>query len=91
MNNKGFAITTILYGALILFCMLLLSMLGILASYKCNLEKLIDSHNGSRDIAKLPVKNVNDISEIKERGLYCIGNNCKYVSSNDIINGINGF
>ena len=50
MNNKGFAITTMLYGTLILFLMLLLSMLGILATYKDRLEILIDSNNGARDI-----------------------------------------
>ena len=50
MNNKGFAITTLLYGTLILFLMLLLSMLGILATYKDRLEILIDSNNGARDI-----------------------------------------
>lgn len=50
MNNKGFAITTILYGTLILFLMLLVSMLGILSTYKDRLGKLIDSNNGARDI-----------------------------------------
>jgi hypothetical protein len=50
MNNKGFAITTLLYGTLILFLMLLLSMLGLLATYKDRLEILIDSNNGARDI-----------------------------------------
>ena len=50
MNNKGFAITTILYGTLILFLMLLVSMLGILNTYKDRLEILIDSNNGARDI-----------------------------------------
>ena len=50
MNNKGFAITTILYGTLILFLMLLVSMMGILSSYKNRLELLIDSNNGARDI-----------------------------------------
>jgi hypothetical protein len=52
MNNKGFAITTILYGVLILFCLLLVSMLGILASYRGNLEKLLDKNNGARAIAQ---------------------------------------
>ena len=33
MNNKGFAITTILYGTMLLFSILLISMLGILAFY----------------------------------------------------------
>jgi len=50
MNNKGFAITTILYGTLILFLMLLVSMLGILNTYKDRLEILIESNNGARDI-----------------------------------------
>lgn len=50
MNNKGFAITTILYGVLILFLMLLVSMLGILAAYKDRLEILIEGNNGARCI-----------------------------------------
>ena len=50
MNNKGFAISTILYGTLILFLFLLLSMLGILSTYKNNLEKLQEENNGARDI-----------------------------------------
>ena len=50
MNNKGFAITTILYGILILFLMLLVSMLGILSTYKDRLGMLIDNNNGARDI-----------------------------------------
>ena len=49
MNNKGFAITTILYGTLILFLFLLLSMLGILNTYRSNLEKLEDENNGARE------------------------------------------
>ena len=48
MNNKGFAITTILYGVLILFLMLLLSMLGILSTYSDRLEMLIEKNNGAR-------------------------------------------
>lgn len=50
MNNKGFAITTILYGTLILFLMLILSMLGILSTYNDRLEMLIENNNGARDI-----------------------------------------
>jgi len=50
MNNKGFAITTILYGTLIIFLMLMLSMLGILSTYKDRLEMLIENTNGARDI-----------------------------------------
>lgn len=54
MNNKGFAITTILYGILILFLLLLISMLGILSSYKDRLEMLIENNNGARDIINKP-------------------------------------
>ncbi len=50
MNNKGFAITTILYGILILFCMLLVAAMGILSTYRNNLEKLNEEVNGTRDI-----------------------------------------
>ena len=50
MNNRGFAITTILYGMLILFMMLLVSMLGILSTYSDRLSMLIESNNGARDI-----------------------------------------
>jgi len=91
MNNKGFAITTILYGTLILFMLLLVSMLGILAIYKGNLEKLINSNNGTRDVITIKKSNqvFNSEEEIKAyinagngRGLYCLSDNtCKYYSS----------
>ena len=50
MNNKGFAITTILYGTFILFLLLLVTMLGILDTYKNKIEMLIEHSNGARDI-----------------------------------------
>ena len=50
MNNKGFAITTILYGIMILFCLLLVSLLGILSSYRKTQEVLIENNNGARSI-----------------------------------------
>ena len=50
MNNKGFAITTILYEMLILFLLLIVAMLGILSTYKDRLGMLIDNNNGARDI-----------------------------------------
>lgn len=78
MNNKGFAITTILYGTLILFCLLLVSMLGILSTYKNNLDKLINATNGTREIIEIKKKNISDVSEIDKMGLYCIGSDCRY-------------
>ena len=80
MNNKGFAITTVLYGTLILFCLLLVSMLGILSTYKNNLDKLINASNGTRDIVKIEKKDVSSLSGISEPGLYCINGNCGYYS-----------
>lgn len=62
MNNKGFAITTVLYGTLILFLMLLLSMLGILSAYKDRMSMLIDNNNGARDIINGYTKS-NDVEE----------------------------
>lgn len=50
MNNKGFAISTILYGLMILFIFLFLSLLGILSQQKNNIEKLIENTNGARNI-----------------------------------------
>lgn len=76
MNNKGFAITTILYGTLILFLLLFLSLLGILSQYKSNLEKLVDESNGARDIVTLKPIPVVSNESIKQRGFYHIDNNC---------------
>lgn len=39
LNNKGFAIASILYSVMVLFLMLLLSILGILGSRKATLDK----------------------------------------------------
>lgn len=50
MNNKGFAVTTILYGIMVLFCLLLVSLLSILSSYRKTQDKLIDENNGARSI-----------------------------------------
>ena len=92
MNNKGFAITTILYGLLILFCLLLVSLLGIMATYKDNLEKLIDNMNGSRDIITMQCVEYNGtFEEFKnsgnaQRGLYKFSGNdmCTYVGNSDL-------
>ncbi len=92
MNNKGFAITTILYGLLILFCFLLVSLLSILTAYRGNLEKLIENANGSRDAATMkPNTDYRNFDELKnsgngKRGLYCFSdsNTCVYVASGDL-------
>ena len=84
MNNKGFAITTVLYGTLILFCLLLVSMLGILATYKNNLDKLINETNGARELLTMTPKYINNIDEINGIGLYCIYNiGCRFCANSD--------
>lgn len=50
MNNKGFAVTTILYGIMVLFCLLLVSLLSILSTYRKTQDKLINENNGARSI-----------------------------------------
>ena len=92
MNNRGFAITTIIFGTMVLFCLLLVSLLGILSTYKNNLEKLIDSANGARDIVTMkPNTSYENLTALKSdtnrrSGLYCFTDNniCYYVSNSDL-------
>ena len=70
MNNKGFAITTILYGLLILFCLLLVSLLGIMSVYHTNLEKLIDEGNGARAIIQNGSVNASTFTSFGGTGTY---------------------
>lgn len=42
LNNKGFAITSILYGLLILFVVLTSTYLAILSSKKNNIDKITE-------------------------------------------------
>ena len=65
MNNKGFAITTILYGIMILFVFLLMSLLGILSVYRNNLDKLIESNHGARELLQKNIINIGtDMSSV---------------------------
>ena len=87
MNNKGFAITTIIFGILILFIMLVTSLLGILSTCHNNLRLLVDNNSGSRDIItlkKIEYASYNALinSNIKQSGLYCFNDThkCQYVS-----------
>lgn len=74
MNNKGFAISTILYGLMILFLMLFLSLLGILSQQKSNMEKLIENTNGARDIVNGSIIN-GEIDDREECINKCNGDN----------------
>ena len=73
MNNKGFAITTILYGVMILFCLLLVSLLGILSSYKKTRDILTDSNKGTRKIVSYNTYYQSEINETLSEGriIYC--------------------
>ena len=86
MNNKGFAITTILFGTMILFMLLFVSLLGILSTYKGNLEKIMDSSNGAREQITIKKKTLPDgesFNTVTTSGLYCNSSNeCKYVQGN---------
>lgn len=91
LNNKGFAITTILYGTLILFMLLFVSLLGILTQYRKNLEKLTESTNGTRDIVTIIPKEIALGEEISQRGIYKIMVNntvecTKYFKANETSN-----
>lgn len=72
LDNRGFAITTVLYGTLILFLMLLTSMLGILSTHRVRMEKLIEEDNGARDI-------INGTSSVSYR--WYITCTCRYATS----------
>lgn len=52
MNNKGFAISAMLYGTFLMFLMLLLAMLGMINSFKSNMDLLIEDVNGARGIVE---------------------------------------
>ncbi len=56
MNNKGFAITTILFGLVLIFSMLLMSLLGTLSIYRSNMEKLAEGVNGTGGARNMVIK-----------------------------------
>ena len=91
MNNKGFAITTIIYGSFILFILLIVSFLGICATYKNNLSKLIDATGGARDIITTkPITTYASKAElissgnIIKSGIYCFNDGCECISKYNI-------
>ena len=88
MNNKGFAITTILFGITLVFCMLMVSLLGILSNYRSNLEKLVENTKGARGtIIKTKNTEVTDPNNITEGGLYYINGAWNYYTTNGELSG----
>lgn len=88
MNNKGFAITSILYGLLVMFLLIVVGTLGILSNQKKMMEELIDGDSGARDIVSL--KTIELTSEMfpystSERALYVYNGCKKYFDSGETI------
>ena len=85
MNNRGFAITSVLYGLLILFLLVMVSTLRILSSQKDMMDELIDGHDGARDIVKLEKISVNfdETSDYltPKKAMYVYGTCSKYYDS----------
>lgn len=84
MNNKGFAITSILYGLLVMFLLIILGTLGILSNQKNLMEELSDGDNGARDIVRLEsIELTLDMFPYatSKRALYIYGECKKYFSS----------
>ena len=99
MNNKGFAITSILFGILILFLLVLVFLLGVLRSQRLRMEKLSDSVNSA--IGEVVCDEITDVVDIENKhtiensGRYIIdigsNNICYlYVKKNDYISLISG-
>ena len=82
LNNKGFAITTILFGTMLLFMLLLAALLSILSVYRKNMELLTDDVNGIRSKIEMKAKPYSDANKI--RGLYCSGGTCRYYKSSEL-------
>ena len=80
MNNKGFAITTILFGIALLFCLLLMSLLGTMSTYRHNMELLVDGVNGDTGARNLVLKR-----EIRKAG------NSNFANEEEVKNYINSY
>ena len=58
MNNKGFAITTMLYGTFLVFLLLMLVMFNLLSNFKTNMDKLIEGNGGAREIVGIKCSDI---------------------------------
>ena len=89
MNNKGFAITSILYGLLVMFLLIVVGALKILSNQKNFMEELIDGANGARDIVELKTITLDSVSDdliASERALYIYDGCKKYFDAGQKIN-----
>ena len=91
MNNKGFAITTLIFGTFILFVLLLISFFSLCSIYNNNLSKLIDETGGARDIITIkPItkyatkEELISSGDVIKSGYYCFGSECEYISKYNV-------
>ncbi len=75
LNNRGFAITAVLYGLLILFLLLFLGMIRILNTERKRMEKISDEI----DKSIVNMKKIDINSGINEGGIYVTPYRGKYV------------
>lgn len=74
MNNKGFAITSVLYGLLIVLLLIIMGSLTTLSNQKKIMEELIDGDKGAREI-------VNEIIELDDSQFTEINGELSYTTS----------
>lgn len=77
LNNRGFAITAVLYGLLILFLLLFLGMIRILNTERKRMEKISDEIDKS--IVNMDKIDINSDNMISEGGIYVTPYRGKYV------------
>ena len=75
MNNKGFAITSIIYGLMLLFIVIVTSFLSILVGRNRRMDELVEGIYDSLDYKQITVKstafdNSKNAYVTSEKGLY---------------------
>lgn len=75
MNNKGFAITSIIYGLMLLFIVIVTSFLSILVGRNRRMDKLVEGVYDSLEYKQITVKttafeNNKNAYVTREKGLY---------------------
>ena len=75
MNNKGFAITSIIYGLMLLFIVIVTSFLSILVGRNRRMDELVEGIYDSLDYKQITVKstafdNSKNSYVTREKGLY---------------------
>lgn len=92
MNNKGFAITSIIYGLMLLFVLVITSFISILVGRNRRMDALIEGVHESVKYEEIKVcdtcdnRFTNVTYTTLEKGLYNFDDNCKiYLPKNTIV------